>query len=494
MTRSPSSETDVPLLSTDKPLHGSLGVGGIFFLVVAAAAPLGAVAGSLPIVVMMSQNVAFPVYFGATAVLLTLFAVGYTRLSKYIPGAGAFYSYIQAGLGRVPGSAAATLALGAYMASVCGVYVFIGATGSQLLARTTGTELPWWAFSLVCVALVGVLGALSIDLSSKVLMVFLLAETLVVVVLDVAILANGGEAGLTTSNLDVVGAFSYGNPGLGLIYALLCFVGFEATVVFRSEARRPERTIPRATYVSVLLIAGFYGFSAWAIGVGAGPDVLAQATADPGNLVLALGVHYIGPIFGDVANLLLVVSFFACNLTFHNVLARYAFTMSRNGLLPRAIGAVHRDFKSPAIASSVLSVVIGLTLIVFAVLRADPILMFARLTGLLGLVIPFLMAATSIAAIAYFRRTRVETGVWATIVAPGLAALSLLVTGIFAFANVNVLTGSLASTATAMVLLCVFLGTGVVLALTRRPTRPDPSALLDETTEAEEVLDPALAS
>ena len=83
-----------------------------------------------------------------------------------------------------------------------------------------------------------------------VLGVLIVAETLVVAVLLVSLLADHGLSvfsveGFTTDNL-------FG-PGLGvsLLFAFLCFTAFEATVVFSEEARDPRRTIPRALYLVI---------------------------------------------------------------------------------------------------------------------------------------------------------------------------------------------------------------------------------------------------
>ena len=52
--------------------------------------------------------------------------------------------------------------------------------------------------------------------------------------------------------------FTNGILGIAVLFALTGFIGFEATAVFRDEARDPERTIPRATYAAVLIIGAFY--------------------------------------------------------------------------------------------------------------------------------------------------------------------------------------------------------------------------------------------
>src|SRR5437879_228677 len=85
-------------------LHRGLGVPQIVFMVVAAVAPLGATCAVIPLIFALSGNSAAPLYFVAASILLGLFAVGFTLMSRYVQHAGAFYSYVQAGLGKVAGA------------------------------------------------------------------------------------------------------------------------------------------------------------------------------------------------------------------------------------------------------------------------------------------------------------------------------------------------------------------------------------------------------
>ena len=58
-------------------LTGSLGVGSIVFMVVAAAAPLTVIAGTVPLGIAIGNGAAFPATFALSAVVLLLFAVGF---------------------------------------------------------------------------------------------------------------------------------------------------------------------------------------------------------------------------------------------------------------------------------------------------------------------------------------------------------------------------------------------------------------------------------
>ncbi|GAA1834439.1 hypothetical protein GCM10009836_10830 [Pseudonocardia ailaonensis] len=304
-----------------RQLTGSLGVGSIVFMVVAAAAPLTVIAGTVPLGLAAGNGAAFPMTFALCCAVLLLFAVGFCAMSRHVPQAGAFYAYVQRGLGRAPGLGAAFLALVTYTAVQLAVVGYIGAVIDGLVQHWGGPALPWWVWSLVVLAIVGVLGYRHIELSGKVLGVLLLAEVAIVLVFDAFVVGQGQH--LSTALFSPAQVFS-GAPGIAVMFAIASFIGFEATAVFRDEARDPQRTIPRATYLALILIGVFYTLSSWAV-VSAWGDAAAveAAGADPGGMIITTITTVLGPVGGDVAQVLLMTSLFAAILSFHNVLARY---------------------------------------------------------------------------------------------------------------------------------------------------------------------------
>ena len=69
-----------------------------------------------------------------------------------------------------------------------------------------------------------------------------------------------------------------------LAFAFAAFMGFESTVLYRQEARDPERTIPRATYTAVIFMGLFYCLVVWAIIQAFGNEgVIAAAGGDPAD-------------------------------------------------------------------------------------------------------------------------------------------------------------------------------------------------------------------
>lgn len=447
----------------------TLGTGAIVFMVVAAAAPLTAATGVLPLSIVFSENSAAPFYYVIAMAILCLFVVGYNELSKHIRNVGGFYSYIERGLGRVPGNASAMLALGAYALTVVALTVYAGPFITQLVGTFTGwQDSPWWLWSLVFWALIALLGYRDIDLSSKVLGVLLVLEAVALLVLDIAILSQGGAEGVTAAPVNPVEAMTHGSPASGIMWAALCFVGFEATAVFRSEAKNPEKTVPRATYLAVFSVGILYLFTSFSIVIGAGSgNVVGFLSADPSAGVFVLGSEFISPVYSNIVNVLLVGSVFACALSFHNVVSRYKMAMGQSGLLPAYFGKVHVRHGVPSNASAVLSGLVLVGVIVSAVLNLDPVTgVFAPLVGVLGFAVLALMALTSLAVIFYFNfRPTLKVSIFVRIIAPVLAILGLVFVLILSFTNIDVITGSTGASIFAITLMVVLPLTGALLSL-----------------------------
>lgn len=419
----------------DRTLRGNLGAVSVTFMVIAAAAPLTVVGGLVPIGYLVGNGIGFPVMFLAATVILLLFSVGLTAMSRYLPRAGSFFVFATHGLGRTPGLATAYLALICYTTVQIAVFSYLGATISSSIVLLGGPAIPWWLLTLATVAIVGALGFRQIELSSRVLVIVLLAEIGIVVLLGVVILATGGADGVTYGSFLLENVLS-GAPALGLMFAIASFIGFESTVVYRDEVRMPERTIPRATYASAIVIGVFYAFAAWAIVVGVGEGaIIDEAAADPTTLITRVTEQYLGPIGSLAVAVLFLGSMFAAVLSLHNVLTRYHHAMANARVLPHRVGAVHPRHGSPHVASIVQVATSGLAIIVLALVGFAPENIFAWFAGIGTLAIVVLMAVTCLAVVVYFARTRLMKSPWHTVIAPMLGLLGLAVSAVLIAAN-----------------------------------------------------------
>lgn len=455
---------------TTSGLRGSIGVAGIVFMVVAAAAPLTAIGGALPVMLAISNGPGVPLAYAVVAVVLLVFSVGYAAMSHHVVDAGAFYTYVTRGLGARLGLGAAGLALLTYTAVQAAVYGLAATTLRDLITRYGGPELPWWALAGALLVIVALLGYRSIDLGAKVLGVLLVLEIGIVAVLGVAILVDGGPHGYSATSF-APSTFFQGAPGVAVMFAVASFIGFEATAIYGEEARDAKRTVPIATYVAVLLIGAFYTISSWTVVIAYGPgEVEAAAGANPSGLVFDAAARYLGPAYADVMAILLLTSLFAALLAFHNAIARYLFSLGRSGVGPARLARTHARHGSPHAGSLTQTAAAVVVLTIFVLAGADPVLnLFTWMSGLATVSVLVLILLTGTAVIAFFARTTVDSRVWNTRIAPTLGVLGVLAILVLVLLNFTTLISGSATLAGVLlgVVALAFVG-GVGVAFTRR--------------------------
>jgi amino acid transporter len=460
----------------------ALGVPDLVFFIVAASAPLTAVAGGQAATYLVTGNPAVPFMFIPIGVVLILFAVGYAAMSRYITNAGAFYSYVTHGLGRVPGVGAAFVALIAYNSMQIGIYGLFGVATGAFVSGYLGLTLPWWIWCLAGGGIIALLGVLRIDLNARVLAVVLCLEVLVVVLFDAAVFASPGPQGFDLVGFSPAVAFGAA-AGATLTFCVASFVGFESAALYSEECRDPRRTVARATFIAVGMIAVFYALSSWLLGVAAGPSTITDPGAlveagfatggnpDPTTVLFIAGAERLGAAWGTVAALLFATSLFAALLSFHNAVARYMFALGREGVVPTTFGRVSRRTGAPVVASVAQSVLALSVVVIFAAVGADPVLqLFTWLTNMGALGVLLLMAVTSFAVVGYFgRNPQPGLGGFSSKVAPAIAGVLLLAILVLGVANFNVLiTGAIGAPTNAMavILPVILFGGGIVGVIT----------------------------
>jgi len=422
----------------------SLSASQIAFLVVSAAAPLTAVAGGVPVSMLLGNGAGIAGTFGLVTLILLVFAVGYVAMSRHVTNAGAFYAFAAQGLGGRTGGAAALIAILSYNAMQIGILGLLGAASAGTFGAL-GLTLPWYVWSFVAIAVVAFLGYRQVDLSAKILVVLVALEYLIVLIVDIAIFMAGGDSGLNAAPFSMTQILS-GVPSIGVLFCFAAFIGFEATTIYGEEARDPRSAIPKATYSSVILIGVFYMATAWLMAVGAGVDKLMptlQGLTDPTTFLFDLAGRYAGGTVATIMGFLFISSLFAAVLAFHNGVARYKYVAGREGILPDAVGVTHAEYQSPHVGSIIQTVIAVVVVALFAVLGLDPVLaLFTWLTQLGTLGILGLMALTSFSVMAFFGADNRGESTMATKVLPLLSGLVMAALFVVIFAQFGALTGA----------------------------------------------------
>jgi amino acid transporter len=186
---------------------------------------------------------------------------------------------------------------------------------------------------------------------------------------------------------------------------------------------------------------------------------------------------------------------FAAMLSFHNVVARYAFAMGREGLLPSAFGRTSTSSGAPATGSLSQTVVSLVIVIAFAVAddkpTGDPTAPVLHLftwfgnIGALGVIV--LMAAASFSVVVFFaRRGAVGAQAW-RLVTSALAGLALLVIAGYTVKDFDVLVDAGPGSALSWVLpgiIGLALVVGLVQGAVLRSRRPEAHARIGLGNEA----------
>ena len=406
--------------------HNSIGTTSLVFLVLATAAPLGGFVFNVPLVIGFGVGAAAPGIYLLVALALFCFAVGYAAMSAHMVNAGAFYAYIARGLGTRIGLSAAYIAVFAYTAILIAVCAVFGYFANFVIDDELGIDLPWQVWAAALLLALAAVAYRRVDLNARVLSVIFIAEIVLILVLDAAILIDRGFGAFSLDAFDPSLVFG-SHAGVALTFAFASFIGFEATAIFAEETKDPKKSVPRATYLTVALVGGFFAISSWALIAGAGAsDAGAIAGEDPGGFVFGLMDTHLGSLGVHALNFLILTSLAGTALGGHNGGARYIFALARDGVLPRRLARTHPTHRSPYVASLSQLAVVTVVLAIFALAGADPVLVIGTaLVGVGTLGILSLQAAVSLAVIAFFWG-HAERHWWRTLLAPMLGAAALI--------------------------------------------------------------------
>jgi amino acid transporter len=464
--------------TADALRRNALGPLHIVFFVIAAAAPLTAVVGVTPAAFQLGNGPGVPVTFLLIGGLYLLFSAGFTAMSGFVLSAGGFYAYVKAGLGPAFGMAGGLIALATYTSVAVALYGLFGFFLNDLVMLNGGPDVAWWIYAVALAIIVFGCGARSIEFSGRLLGCCMVAEIAILLVLSVAILMSADQTRPIAFAPFGIHAVLAPGVGVALVFVVSSFLGFEATAIFGEEAREPRRTIPRATYMAVTLIAVFYAFTTWTISLYYGPEhIQQQAAKNTATLYLDAINTLLGRPAGYLMEGLLAVSLFACALSFHNTLNRYLFALGREGLLWRGFARTHRRHHSP-LTSGVVQIASAMAIVVaFAIAGSDPYaVVFDWMSTFASLGILILQVMVSLAVVAFFWQDSRGLNVWRRMIAPGFSAAGLTVCIVLMATNLDLVSGSksLVVQSFPAVLLLIGLGGAGLVAWTRR-RRPEAS-------------------
>jgi len=322
--------------------------------------------------------------------------------AQKIPTAGFAYTFNTHGFGKRGGFLSGWLLVFAY--GMVGPMLFsaIGEFVAEFVKSQFGPDIPWWIFSIAFVAIIWGIAALGISRSATTALIFLVLEVGVMVLLFLTILAKGGAAGLSLAPFNPASSpTGISGLGIGMLWGVLMFVGFESAGTLGEETQSARRNIPIALFTAVIVIGAYYVLAGYVavVGYGAANTAAFQADGAPWS---TLAGNFWGSGLQWVIEITVLNSIFANLLSGCTAVVRVLFAMGREGILPRSLGAT-TDKGSPRNALG-FYMVFSLVAALAGSIAFGPLGAYAFFGTILGLGLVVIYILMHLALIRFYRR------------------------------------------------------------------------------------------
>jgi amino acid transporter len=308
---------------------------GIYVLIGAAAARAGMQA---------------PLAFVAAALLMGLTAASFAELATRMPVAAGEAAYVREAFGSDRWSAAVGFLVIA-IAVVAAAAISVGSAGYIAMFVA-------WPQPLIIAAVVLGMGAIA-AWGIKESVAFAGAMTLIEIGGLVVLVAAGAlsEPDLATRLPEMVqpGASPAGVLGLvsATLLAVFAFIGFEALVNVSEELHDPQRTLPRAIFLTLALTTLLYVLVVWVALVAVPPAELAASKAP-----LALAFERLTGASPRTMSAIAVVATLNGIVVQIILAARVLYGLARQGALPPAFREISSVTRTPLLATATAAAVV----------------------------------------------------------------------------------------------------------------------------------------
>jgi len=318
-----------------------IGVGGL------ASVAINTIVGSgifgLPGIAAAMLGPAAVLAYLVCALLIGLVGLCFAEAGSRVGGGGGLYAYATESFGPVVGGIAGTLLWLAtdVVSSAAVVNLLVQTIALEISAVGSGTGRL-----LMIVAVYTVLAAVNIRgvrAGTRLSLLLAVVKTAPLVLLVVA-----GAFFVNAANLQVAAAPAASQIAQASVVLFFAFMGLEGGLNVCGEVVQPARTVPRAIFVALVVVAALYmGLQTVAQGV------LGDALRGSPVPLVALASSIMGPWGARLlfaTTLLSITGFLAADMLGS---PRVFVALAARQQLPRVLAAVHPHFKTPATAIAI---------------------------------------------------------------------------------------------------------------------------------------------
>ncbi|MEA2637902.1 MAG: hypothetical protein QOE18_959 [Chloroflexota bacterium] len=403
---------------------GAIGLPGVLMQGVTAIAPAIAGMFTIPFIVSNAGVTAPLAYLGAFIIALML---GYVlaQFTKHMTSTGTYYTFISNSLGERWGFLVAWTYLLFYPVVVAQVGSFMGDTLQGTLKSEYSITFHWWYFMVFLIALVGVTAWRGIELSTGLVVVLGIIETVIVLALAISGFIDPGSGGVNLHWLNPGNAPSGHALFLGVVFAIFAISGWDAAAPLGEESEDPKRNVPRGVLGSIIILGFFLVFVSWGQTAGWGTNKIGSFSGSSELPAFVLGHRFWGGAWVIVL-IALFNSALAVAIATTNSATRFIYGMARTGVLPKALTTIHPRYRTPTTAikfQTCVNIALGIILPV--------IVGVANVYNITGTWFTFALAPVYIAAnvglFVYYRRHHPAELHWFKhVVVPAIGTIALV--------------------------------------------------------------------
>lgn len=306
--------------------------GGIFRLPSGAAAAAGTAA---------------PFVYLICAVVIGCVVLCFAEAGSRVPLTGGPYAYVEAVFGPYIGFMAGVLLWMIGTTAVAGVASAF-AEGVGALIGVPAIRTPLIVVAFILLAFINIRG---VKQGTRVIVIMSVAK-----LLPLLLFIGVGAFYIVPANIAVDHMPAPASMARAAVVLFFAFSGCESALVPSGEVKEPARTVPRALAIAMigvtllylavhLVAAGVLGPALAEVKTAPLAVAASQFLGSPGRVLLLVGATI--SMFGYVSGMTLAVP-------------RALWKFAQDGLLPRAVGAIHPVYRTPHVAIIVQTSFVGL--------------------------------------------------------------------------------------------------------------------------------------
>jgi amino acid transporter len=389
----------------------AIGVAQDTVIGMASSAPAATIGLSLALLAGTTAYGSGPILL-LTALPMLIIANAYRRCNMWNANCGASFEWVGRAINPYLGFLTGWLMVVAYIIGTVAEILLLGPSVLAVFGSTSTNTWAWIGIGTAVGAVMLVIAVIGIRITARVQVSVAAVEYLILIGLAIAGLAfvlshHPGTVPITKDWLSVTGIDGKGNWQAGFLVAVFVYGGWDGTLYVNEEVKHRRVNPGRAAIIAVALLAVIYTLAQVGLQGVVSPSKL---QANSANALVYVAQALGGGFWAKMMALSIALSVIATTGTGIVLSARIAYGMGSYRALPGFLSNVSRRYKTPAIASVLVGVLlIGIFWIYMLATSVQNA--FYDVINTTGLLFAIFYIMTALATIVYYRR-RVFSGVW----------------------------------------------------------------------------------